>query len=304
MPISFAELRFDWITRMRLAPAAGMEASEGRRRRRPGRLLTLLLGLTALFSGCGLQKDVDVELPAEPAQLVVECYLESGKVPELTVTETVPYLSAPTPSVPTDVTVTLTSPTGNTETLRFQPGQNRLTRKLYTHRGQRALRIQPGDTWQITVVDTKGRRVTGSATMPSTVPLEAVEWKFNDQPQPKALVTVKFQDPPGLGDAYRFQIHKDSVAAGREVDYMPEDRLLDGQLITLGTGYEFEANDTLWVTLYHLDRPYYRFMQSVDDAQSANGNPFGQPAAVQSTVTGGIGVFTILNYQRRMIVVR
>lgn len=264
----------------------------------------LLLTLTTLLTGCGLQKDVDVELPAEPAQLVVECYLENGRVPEMTVTETVPYLSAPTPSVLTDVTVTLTSPSGSTETLSFLPGQNRSTRKFYTHRGRRALRIQPGDTWQITVTDTKGRRVTGSATMPSTVPFEAVEWTFNDQPRPKAMVTAKFQDPSGPGDAYRFQIHKDSISGEREVDYMPEDRLLDGQLVTLGTSYEFEPEDTLFVTLYHLERPYYRFMQSVDDAQSANGNPFGQPAAVQSTVEGGLGVFTILNYQRRMIILR
>ena len=269
-----------------------------------GLLLSLFLGLTALLTGCGLQKDVDVELPAEPAQLVVECYLENGQIPELTVTETVPYLSAPNVTLLTDVTVTLTSPSGSTETLRFLPGQNRLTRKFYTHRGQRALRIQPGDTWRINVVDTKGRQVTGSATMPTTVPFETVEWKFNDQPNPKAMVTAKFQDPPGPGDAYRFQIHRDSVSGERETDYMPDDRLLDGQLVTLGTSYEFEPEDTLFVTLYHLERPYYRFMQSVDDAQSANGNPFGQPAAVQSTVQGGMGVFTILNYQRRMIILR
>ncbi|WP_171025772.1 DUF4249 domain-containing protein [Hymenobacter jeollabukensis] len=266
----------------------------------------LLLTLPALLTGCGLQKDVDVELPAEPAQLVVECYLENGKAPELTVSETVPYLSAPAPTVLTDVTVTLTGPTGRVETLLFRPGRNLVTRKFYTHRGLRPLRIQPGDTWQLSVKDTKGRVVTGAATMPATVPLDAVEWRFNDRPadERRALVTVKFQDPPGVGDYYRFQIHRDSISGAREVDYNPDDRLLDGQLITLGTSYEFEPDDTLFVTLYHLDRPYARFLQSVDDAQSANGNPFGQPAAVQSTVQGGIGVFTILNYQRRQIIVR
>ncbi|WP_165822151.1 DUF4249 domain-containing protein [Hymenobacter edaphi] len=269
--------------------------------------LGLLLAVAALLTtGCGLQKDVEVELPAEPAQLVVECYLENGRVPEMTVSETVPYLSAPAATVLTDVTVTLTSPTGRVETLTFRPGRNPVTRKLYTHRGQRILRMQPGDTWQLTVKDTKGRVVTGAATMPAAVPFDTVEWKFNDRPldERRALVTARFQDPPGVGDYYRFQIHRDSISGAREVDYTPDDRLLDGQLITLGTSYEFEPDDTLFVTLYHLDRPYYRFLQSVDDAQSANGNPFGQPAAVQSTVQGGIGVFTILNYQRRQIIVR
>jgi hypothetical protein len=280
--------------------------------RRPGAALRRLLGAGLLLAagllatGCGLQKDVDVELPAEPAQLVVECYLEAGKVPEMTVSETVPYLSAPTPEVPTDVTVTLTSPSGRRETLRFQPGQNLLTRKFYTHRGLRPLNIAPGDTWQLTVTDTKGRTVTGSATMPATVPFDAIQWQFNDRPadERKAMVTVKFQDPPGVGDFYRFQVHNDSISEDPDVEYYPEDRLLDGQLVTLGTSYEFAPDDTLIVSLFHLDRPYYNFLRSINDAQSANGNPFGQPAAVQSTVQGGIGVFAILNYQRRMIIVR
>ncbi|MCC3158280.1 DUF4249 domain-containing protein [Hymenobacter sp. 15J16-1T3B] len=293
------QLPWIWLTLTRGAWLRG---------RAPRRLLggAGLLAALLLTTGCGLQKDVDVDLPAEPAQLVVECYLEDGKVPELTVTETVPYLSAPTATVLNDVTVTLTSPTGRVETLVFRPGRNFTTRKFYTHRGLRVLRIRPGDTWQLSVKDTKGRVVTGAATMPATVPFDTVEWKFNDRPadERRALVTVKFQDPPGVGDYYRFQIHRDSISGAREVDYNPEDRLLDGQLITLGTSYEFEPDDTLFVTLYHLDRPYYRFLQSVDDAQSANGNPFGQPAAVQSTVQGGIGVFTILNYQRRQIIVR
>jgi Domain of unknown function (DUF4249) len=286
------QMKLTSLTAARLTPLRGLLSG----------LLLLAAGL--LTTGCNLEQNADVDLPVLPAQLVVECYLESGKIPEMTVTETVPYLSTPTPAVPTDVTVTLTSPTGTTETLRYQPGQNPDTRKLFTHRGTRRLVIRPGDTWQLTVTDTKGRRVTGSATMPSTVPIDAIEWTFNSQPEPKALVTVKFQDPPGVGDFYRFQVHNDSISDDPDVEYFPEDRLLDGQLVTLGTSYEFAPDDTLVISLFHLDQPYYNFLRSVDDAQSANGNPFGQPAAVQSTVQGGIGVFTILNYQRRTVIVR
>ncbi|WP_165903887.1 DUF4249 domain-containing protein [Hymenobacter gummosus] len=268
------------------------------------RLMAWMLALTGLLTGCNLEQNADVDLPVLPAQLVVECYLEAGKIPEMTVTETVPYLSTPTPTILTDVTVTLTSPRGVTETLRFQPGQNPDTRKFFTHRGTRRLSIQPGDTWQLTVTDTKGRRVMGTATMPATVPIDTIEWMFNNRPEPRAMVTVKFQDPPGVGDFYRFQVHNDSISDDPDVEYFPEDRLLDGQLVTLGTSYEFAQNDTLIVSLFHLDQPYYNFLRSINDAQSANGNPFGQPAAVQSTVQGGIGVFAILNYQRRLIIVR
>ncbi|WP_345221167.1 DUF4249 domain-containing protein [Hymenobacter koreensis] len=267
----------------------------------------LLAASVALASGCDLQQDIDVDLPEFPPQLVVECYLEPGQVPQLTVSETVPYLSAPTPAVPADVTAVLTGPSGQRETLRFAPGQNATTKKFFTHTGRRALPIRPGDTWQLEVTDTKGRRVTGTATMPAIVPIDTLEWRFNNEPAPrrKALVLMTFQDPPGTADFYRFQIHRNALSDSlRALDREFEDQLFDGQRIPMGTSYEFSPNDTLLVTFYHVDKPYYTFLRSIDDAQDANGNPFGQPAQIQSTVQGGIGVFAILSYQRRKIILR
>jgi hypothetical protein len=42
----------------------------------------------------------------------------------------------------------------------------------------------------------------------------------------------------------------------------------------------------------------------VEDARSANGNPFAQPVTIKSTVTGGFGVFTHLNYQTRELIIK
>ncbi|MCR5886827.1 DUF4249 domain-containing protein [Hymenobacter sp. J193] len=151
-----------------------------------------------------------------------------------------------------------------------------------------------------------GRHLTGTATMPARVPIDTVEWKFNDRPedQREAYVLVRFQDPATAGDYYRFQIHRDSISDDPEVDYTPDDRLNNGQEFTLGTSYEFDPGDTLITTLYHLDKAYADFMQSVDDARGANGNPFAQPAGIRSTVQGGLGVFTVLSYERRTIIIK
>ncbi|WP_019948022.1 DUF4249 domain-containing protein [Hymenobacter aerophilus] len=264
-----------------------------------------LLGGAGL-AGCGLQKEIDVELPAYPAQLVVEAYLENGRVPRLTVTESVDYLAAPTPAVPTDVTATLTLPDGRREVLKFAPAFDERTGKAYTHVGLRPLVAQPGQTFDLELTDTKGRRVTGTATVPVLVPIDTVEWVFNDKPEAerKAYVLVRFQDPQTPADFYRMQIHRRRVNKEPEVDYVIEDRLNNGIEYTLGTGYDFRPNDTLVVSLYHLNRPYYDFLQSVQNARSANGNPFGQPSAIKSTVEGGLGVFTVLSYQRRQLIVK
>ncbi len=259
-----------------------------------------------LLAGCGLQQDIDVVLPAYPPQLVVEAYLENGQVPHITVTESVPYLAAPTPQVPTDVTATLTLPNGQRTILKFAPGVDKRTGKAYTHLGTRSLVGQPGQRFGLELTDTQGRRVTGSALVPVQVPLDTVEWVFNDKPaeQRQAYVLGRFRDPATPLDYYRFQIHRRRVDRDPEVDYTVEDRLSNGTEYTLGTGYDFKTNDTLFVTLYHFDRPYFQFLQSVQDARNANGNPFGQPSSIKSTVEGGLGVFTFLSYQRRRVVLK
>lgn len=266
--------------------------------------LRWLLMLAPLAS-CDLEQDIDVDLPALPAQLAVECYLENGEIPRLTVTETVPYLASPEPIVPTDVTVRLTLANGQTETLRFFPGLNPVTRKAYTHTGTRRLVARPGDTFRLDVTDSKGRRVTGTATMPARVPIDTLEYEFNDLPpeQREAYVLTRFQDPVGVGNSYYIQIHRDSISDEAEVDYDVEDRLNDGTRFALGTSFRFDPGDTLLVTLYHLDRPFFLFRQSVQDARNANGNPFSQPSSIKSTVEGGVGVFTVLSYDRKQLII-
>lgn len=261
----------------------------------------------ALLSGCGLQQDIDVVLPDYPPQLVVEGYLDNGQIPRLAVSESVPYLASPTPQVPTDVKATLILPNGQRQELRYAPGIDRITGKAFTHVGQRRLAALPGQTFGLELTDTKGRKVTGEATMPSFVPIDTVEWKFNDKSleERRAYVLTRFRDPAATTDFYRLQIHRDSISQdSEEAEYTLEDRLNNGTEYTLGTSYEFAPDDTLFVTLYHLDPSYYRFLQSVQDARNANGNPFGQPSAIKSTVQGGIGVFTILSYQRRMVIIK
>ncbi|TGE16847.1 DUF4249 domain-containing protein [Hymenobacter elongatus] len=274
-------------------------------RRGTARVALAVLTLLAA-TGCNLQKDIDVELPAFPSQLVVECYLEPGQVPRLTVSETVPYLSSPEPRLLTNVAVVLTLPSGQKEAFRFSPGLDTLTQKVYTHIGRNALVAKPGDTFTLDVQDTNGRHVTGRATMPTVVPIEKVEWKFNDKTaeERKAYLLVRFQDNAATADFYRLQIHADSISENPNRDFELDDRLTNGQLVTLGTSYRYSANDTLLVTLYHIDQPYYRFLQSVDGARGANGNPFAQPAAIQSSVEGGLGIFTVLSYQRRTVIIQ
>jgi hypothetical protein len=267
----------------------------------------LLLPLLAL-AGCGkLQNDINVPLPTYSAELVVECYLEPGKVPSLAVSTTVPYLSSVLPQIPTDVTVTLTMPDGTPVPLAFQPNYQALIDtvsgvKFHSHIGRTPLVARPGDVFKIDVADTKGRHVTGTTTVPAPIPIDSVSYKFNDKTgaERKAYFLTSFRDPISLDDCYRLQLHKGNPAKGAllkspETDMSVEDRLLNGQQFVLGTSYRFGAGDTVTATLYHIDRSFFRFRQSTRDARNANGNPFAQPSAIYSNVQGGVGIFTVLS---------
>jgi hypothetical protein len=270
---------------------------------KPAALLLLLA-----LAGCGkLQNGIDVPLPTYTADLVVECYLEPGKVPSLAVTTSVPYLSAVLPQVPTDVTVTLTLPNGTKVPLAFQPNYVALIDttsgvKFHSHIGRDPLVARPGDVFKLDVVDTQGRHVTGTTTMMSLIPIDSLEYKFNDKTgtERKANIITNFRDPATADDAYRLQLHKGNPAKGAllkspETDNSFQDRLNNGQPYIVGTSYRFYPGDTVTATLYHTDAAYFRFRQSVRDARNANGNPFGQPSAIYSNVQGGIGIFSVLS---------
>ncbi|OGX81420.1 hypothetical protein BEN47_05575 [Hymenobacter lapidarius] len=273
--------------------------------------------LLAGLAGCGsLQNDIDVPLPSYSAELVVECYLEPGKVPSLAVTTSVPYLSSTRPQVPPDVKVTLTLPDGKAVPLEFRPNYAVLLDtgsviKFYTHIGRDTLKARPGDVFKLDVRDTQGRVVTGTTTMLALVPIDSVEYKFNDKTgsERKAYFLTNFRDPSTPNDAYRVLLHKGNPAKGAllrrpETDISLEDQLVNGKPVVVGTSYRFVAGDTVTATLYHTDAAFYRFRQSVRDARSANGNPFAQPAAILSTVQGGVGIFSVLSATRATKVVK
>ena len=267
---------------------------------------SVLTALT-LVGGGSLQNDINVPLPTYSAELVVECYLEPGKVPSLAVTTSVPYLSSVLPTVPTDVTVTLTMPNGTVVQLPFNPNYRALIDttsgvKFHSHIGNTALVARAGDVFKLDAFDSQGRHATATTTMLAPIPIDSLNYKFNDKSpaERRAYVLTNFRDPMPLDDCYRLQLHKGNPAKGAllkspEMDMSVDDRLLNGQAFVLGTSYRFYTGDTVTATLYHIERAMFRFRQSVRDARSANGNPFANPSAVYGNVTGGIGIFAVLS---------
>ena len=290
--------------------------------KKPITCLFIGLALTMMAACKSLQQDVNVPLPYYANQLVLEGYLQDGAVPRLTVTESVPYLDnnqavaagsylLPLPNgqkvqLPTDVTVNLTLPGGQTVPLRFSPGLDTVSGKYYTHVGTAPITARAGQQFGIDARDKRGRHITGTTVVPTFIPIDSVKYKFNNSTgtDRKAYFMTKWTDPGATTDFYRLMLHKGKPANNSETDNDIRDRLFNGQPYAQVTTYRFRAGDTVTATLYHVDSLYFDFRQSTRDARNANGNPFSQPSTIHSTVQGGLGVFTVLVPDQRRVILK
>lgn len=263
-------------------------------------LFSFLLIALLFATGCNLEKDIDIDLPPYQSQMVVECYLEPGQPVRLSLVESSNYLDKPDITLVKDASVII-SRNGVPETLTFKPGIDTVTGKYFTHSGTGVLQANPGDVFTLAISDEKGRKLVGSTTILPPVKIDTVEFNFNDKGE--ALILTRFQDEANTENYYRYSVHKDSLLHRAEIDYTSSDELNKGQPFVFGTGYDFDPGNTVIVTLHHLDKAFFDFQESVEEAKSANGNPFAQPGRVKSTVEGGLGVFTNLAYERKTLVV-
>ena len=263
--------------------------------------LYFLLPLIAIFYGCDMDKDIDIELPAHKPQLVVEGYLEPGKPLRIAVQESASYFDAPTPPLVPDAEVYITH-NGRRIELAYKPKIDNLTGFLYTHSSNEIMEGKPGDIYGLEVTDGKGRKVTGFTTILPPVPIDTVEWRFNDKDL--ALLLTSFQDNGNTQNYYRYMTHRDSLNHDSDREFYASDEVNNGKRVTYGSNYRYEQGETIIITLFNIEKQYFDFLSSTNNAKNANGNPFAQPSRIRSSVQGGLGIFTNLAYDRKVVVIR
>jgi len=270
---------------------------------KPKHLLYLLLPLaTLLLHSCDLDKDIDVVLPAHESQLIVEGYLESGKPYRVAVHESAGYFDPPTAPLVPDAKVLITH-NGRRIELEYKPKLDSKSGFIYTHSSSEIMAGEPGDVYTIEVTDDSGRKITGSTTILPVVPIDTVEWRFNEKEEREALLLTSFQDDVNTSNYYRYITNLDSLNNGSEQDIYTSDELTNGERVSFGSAYSFDPGDTVIIRLYNIEKQYYEFLASTSNAKDANGNPFAQPSRIMSSVQGGMGIFTNLAVHQRTVII-
>lgn len=261
-----------------------------------------ILFLTVLVACGDFQKAIEVPLPAHTSRLVAECYLEDGKNYQMLLTESTSYFAGATlPNVP-NALVTI-SHKNITDTLKYSLANLDTLQKFYNYKGTKIAQLDTINEYTFYAKDAKGHELKSKAKFKSIVKVDSVDWNFSTKDN-KAYLLIRFKDNPKQDNYYRVIVQKSNLTSKPITDATLSDRFFSGQQGAMITGYNYEEKDTLFVSLYHIDKEFFQFLDTSRDAARANGNPFALPSGVISNVEGGTGIFTAVSVDRKRVIIK
>ncbi len=253
------------------------------------------------LSACDLEKDIEVSLPSSGPNLVVESYVESGRPLQVLLTESSGYFADLEPRLVNDAEVTV-SVNGDKVVLEQGIYLDQRSGKFYNYASKIANLYPTGTELSLSIKSKDGRELNGKTSILPIVPIDtASQFIVSDS---TVIANALFKDKVDEKNFYRIQIINISRRRPTSTEFEFTDELFNGQQIPIQSRVRGSVGDTLSIRLFHIAEDYYNFLQSVQSASSANGNPFAQPVVIRSTVNGGIGVFTSLSYDTRQVIIR
>lgn len=277
---------------------------------RYGAYIVIALFLSA-FAACNLEKEIEITLPEYESKIFVECYLEPGQPFTLLLTRTSPYFAAfPELNLEyldellVDSAEVLIKHKGTTYVLHNELTIVNRTGKLYNYKANELVPEDFDDDFELLITTKEGTTITGVTRLLPKVPIDSIVVNFAEN-DTLARVLTYFTDVPNQTNYYRRMLHEHTLDSIPRQDFATDDRFVE-DLVVFGTGYDFAEGDTVFNTLVHIDKAYYDFFNSVQNARASNGNPFGQPSPIASNLggtAGALGIFTGLSYDRIMTII-
>ena len=263
----------------------------------------LLLCSVTLFACADFENEIEVDLPDYEAQYVVESYLDPGQPFRVLLTRSDGFFSA----FPTDndqflenllVTEADVSISYNGEKVELTPQLDFdfATGKLYNFSNSSPVPTDFRGPYDLSIELPDGTSLSATTSILEPVSIDSVIVEKAESDSLYRALTY-LTDATDEVNYYRRQLHVNSFDSLYQSFSTPDD-FLDNEVLAFGTAFDFVPGDTLYNTVYHIDRTYYDFLISIDNAESSNGNPFGTPGVILGNIEGGVGIFTGLSYDR------
>lgn len=272
-------------------------------------LAVMMLGMSA----CNLEKEIDIELPPYNSRISLECYLEPGLPFLLSLTKTAPYFEDfPTlndqflENILEDSATVVIRHKGVNYPLQNTIFFNPFTGKLYNYVSLTPVPEDYTSDFELEITTKTGKTITAKTRLLPKVTIDSVVVQFAEN-DTLARVLTYFNDDPNTDNYYRRMFHAGNLDSIPLQDFTTDDSFVDNGRFVFGTNYEFVEGDTVINTLYHIDKAYFDYFESVQTAFFSNGNPFGQPSPINSNLGGtanAIGIFTGLSYDRVFTIIQ
>jgi len=258
-----------------------------------------------LFTACS--KDVTLNLPPAPKQVVVEGHIEPNNTAYIYLSHNFAFFGTTTISsiLSQDVIhgalVTVSDGT-NTDTLK----ETIPTLGYYT--GSKVKGVV-GKTYNLTVV-TNGQTLTSSSTILKPVPLDSIWFKVQPNKDTLGFIWAILQDPATPINCYRWLAKRlgqdttyippnesafdDQFFNGKRFEFAYQRGALPGSKATDDTDAEagyFKTGETVVVKFCTIDYTAYTFYSNYYFQENNNGNPFGSPAPIPTNINGGLGIW-------------
>lgn len=264
--------------------------------------LVLIIAIISIVS-LGCRKSIELNLPKYEPKLVLEFYLQDGQPLACLLQESVNYTDTTKVKLISNALIVL-SYNGVNDTLFNVPYIDQKLGKIYNYYNPKILNLTPNVEYQVYVNDGKGKEMRGKTRVKEVVPIKNLTYSYDDANKARAILV--FDDNQNAVNYYLMAAFRNTpfLGSGLVNDRTVSDVLFNGNQFSFESSYSYQLGDTITARLYHLTEEHWNFSESASNAQSANGNPFGQPANILSNVTGGLGVFTTLNYDEKVVIIQ
>lgn len=271
-----------------------------------------ILFFISLLAACNLTQDVEIDLPEYDRQPVLECYLEPGQPYQLLLTRSYGFFAPFDTSdgqflenvLEQGATVTINHD-GKSITLTEGFFFNPFAFKIFNYGSAEIVPADFDNDFDLEIILANGETITGKTTIPVNVPIDSVviEFQSDAATDTTARALTYFTDPdPSIENRFRRLFHWNSfIDSSAQQDFITTDQFAENGRIVFGTGFDYPVGDTIYNTVFNLNRDYSDFLESVQISIQSNGNPFGQPASIDSNLGGtadALGIFTGLSYDR------
>ena len=260
--------------------------------------------VTLTVSSC--TKEINIDLNSVNPQLVVEGNISDQSGPYLVkLSQTVNYNQDDTFPAVSGAIIKITDNTGNSETLTEISSGN-----YYTS----ALQGTIGRAYNISITR-NGKSYSGTSLMPVPVTIDTIlvdttnsgGFRGGSRGNRKNTKTVhvKFNDPAGIANYYRFIELVNNIA--KTDIFITSDNLRDGTNIdfTLSRDTTIHAGDSVAVLLQSIDKKVYEYFRTLDQIASGGGGfrastPDNPTSNLTNSALGYFNAFSVKSKKTRI----